>query len=197
MKHKDLTGAEIGILKVLHKTGTTKYKKPSIVYLCECECGVRKEYSAAELSCVKSCGCLRKKNLETFGDRNKGNQPVTTLPPGESTYRTLLARYKQSAKKRRIDFNLDEETFRKTTKMDCYYCGSSPNAVLKDRHRSEGDITYNGIDRVDNEKSYSENNIVPCCSRCNRAKDTMTLTEYKEWLRTSFLRSADWEQSPV
>ena len=50
------------------------------------------------------------------------------------------------------------------------------------RRRGNGDYTYNGIDRVDNTRGYTLDNVVPCCFKCNRAKDTMTKEEFLEWV---------------
>lgn len=171
------------MLTVLQKTGKTKYKKPSIVWLCKCDCGTIKEVSAAELACCKSCGCLRTKSMATFGERNKGRSPPCTLPPGESTLRTLYACYKKSAKKRSYLWDIEPKDFRRLIAEPCHYCGSPPSQVCKDRHRIEGNITYNGIDRVDNTKGYTTENSVPCCYICNRAKDTMTKETFANWIR--------------
>ena len=45
---------------------------------------------------------------------------------------------------------------------------------------NNGDYVYNGIDRIDNNKGYTIDNIVPCCAKCNYAKGKLTLQEFKE-----------------
>jgi hypothetical protein len=47
-------------------------------------------------------------------------------------------------------------------------------------------MVFNGIDRVDNTKGYTLENCVPCCTRCNLAKHTMSLTAFKEWVAEVF-----------
>jgi hypothetical protein len=34
------------------------------------------------------------------------------------------------------------------------------------------------LDRIDNNKTYLKDNVVPCCKRCNVAKNNMTQTEF-------------------
>lgn len=171
------------MLEVLYKTNKKKYAKGSAVWLCKCDCGNTKELSSAELSHARSCGCIRQKNMETFGQRNKGKSPVCTLPLGESARRSLYAIYKKSAKKRNIPFSLFEPEFRTLISGNCHYCGSLPSQVHKDRHRANGDILYNGIDRTDNTVGYTTINCVPCCKICNRAKDTMTQADFFAWVK--------------
>ena len=194
-KAKDMTGERVGILTVLKDTGKTKYKRPSKVWLCECDCGTQKEYSTTELTCgVKSCGCLRQKNLDGFGDRNKGKTPATALEPGESSKRCILASYKHSAKKRSIPFMLKEDVFREFLFGNCAYCGSPPSQTWKDRHREEGDVIHNGVDRIDNTKGYTPENCVSCCKTCNQAKGTMSVDEFSSWLDRVCSQRASWEQ---
>ena len=48
----------------------------------------------------------------------------------------------------------------------CYYCGSIIETV--------------GVDRVDNNKGYTLDNVVPCCSKCNYMKNSNTEKEFLE-----------------
>lgn len=64
--------------------------------------------------------------------------------------------YKRNAKNRGIAFELSFSDFIKLWKVPCVYCG--------------GNIEKVGIDRVDNNLGYSIDNIVSCCSVCNRMK---------------------------
>ena len=191
MKARDLLHEHIGILTVIAKTDKTKYAKKSVVWLCECECGNKKEYSSAELlGDVRSCGCLQKKNKNGFGARNKGRLPVGTLPLGESVQRTLYRGYQNSAKRRDLVFSLSEYQFRELIFQNCFYCDSPPFQIRRDRHRPKGHIIHGGIDRKDNTIGYTPDNCVPCCKTCNRAKDIMPITEFKEWITRVYSRLA-------
>ena len=46
-----------------------------------------------------------------------------------------------------------------------------------------GDFIYNGIDRLDNNEGYLPSNVVTCCKICNRAKHSLTVVEFLEWVR--------------
>ena len=37
---------------------------------------------------------------------------------------------------------------------------------------------YNGVDRVDNDKGYIRDNIVSCCSDCNRSKGVLSKKDF-------------------
>ncbi len=72
--------------------------------------------------------------------------------------------YKGGAKGRNLKFDLTKEVFATYWQLPCHYCGDEISTI--------------GIDRVDNDKGYVENNIVTCCELCNKSKHTMTKEEY-------------------
>ncbi len=61
--------------------------------------------------------------------------------------------YQQGAKKKGLTFELTLLEFIDLTQRPCYYCGFIE--------------LYNGLDRIDNSKGYSKDNVVPCCALCN------------------------------
>jgi len=42
---------------------------------------------------------------------------------------------------------------------------------------------YNGVDRVDSNKDYTEDNVVSCCKICNYAKHTMGTYQFMDWIK--------------
>lgn len=66
-----------------------------------------------------------------------------------------FSEYKTGAKKREHVFELSFEQFESLVKKPCYYCG-------KDKAM--------GLDQIIAGKGYALNNIVPCCTMCNRMK---------------------------
>jgi len=76
-----------------------------------------------------------------------------------------LGDYKSSAKQRGIGFNLTKEEFSSYWQLPCEYCGRA--------------ITTIGLDRVDSSVGYTMDNIVSCCTICNKMKLAMTK---EEWL---------------
>jgi hypothetical protein len=185
-RFQDRTGNKIGLLTVLYQTNKRKYSKNSIVWMCQCSCGKRKELSVAELRSAKSCGCLRRLSMENFGSRNKGRLPKHALPLGESSIRSAFASCKKSAKQRNYDFLITLDQFKTLIFGKCYYCGSTPKQIWKDRHRTGGSIVRNGIDRRDNDFGYVLENCVPCCKTCNRAKDCMSEQDFLTWIKTVY-----------
>jgi hypothetical protein len=81
----------------------------------------------------------------------------------------IFGHYVQRSKRRGILFNLTFHEFMKLWQMPCSYC-SSPISTI-------------GIDRVDNERGYSLDNVVSCCIVCNRMKLTSNRDEFIEQCR--------------
>jgi len=167
MRLIDLTGRKFGRWTVIRRSYPNRRTRS--MWLCKCECGKEKIVYGQDLRTnhTQSCGCLKtEKSRLTFGLSN---------------LRTLILHYKHNAEKRRLDFNLTEKQFEEITQQNCYYCGAKPNNTSTGK-RTFGDYIYNGLDRVDNSKGYTIDNVVPCCKVCNRAKDTITLQEFQDWI---------------
>lgn len=116
-----------------------------------------------------SCGCKK-------GNRGKN----TKLKNGNSSENALISRYKHSARKRNLEFSLTNKQLSFLFSGNCYYCGIPPHKELIHRH-SASSFTYNGIDRVDNNKGYIIDNTVSCCKQCNYAKSNQSLEEFLQW----------------
>ena len=69
--------------------------------------------------------------------------------------------YCYQANKRGYDFDLNREQFEEFVTGSCFYCCSKYDKKLL------------GIDRVNNNMSYTEKNSVPCCQICNFMKNTL------------------------
>ena len=167
----DLTGKKFGRWTVI-KRELPNTKDAATRWFCKCGCGIEKIVLGYGLRSgdSKSCGCLRKE-LSRIRRR---------LRPGLAGMRQLIIAYKSNAKKKGRSFELSEEQFAKITKQDCYYCGTKPNNIYKSFFCS-GDYIYNGLDRIDNTKGYTIENVVPCCRFCNAAKSNRTEQEFKNW----------------
>lgn len=130
---------------------------------------------------------VMKKNWENPQFREKMTK-LNRLPKGEAAFNQVLVKYKSNANKRSLDWQLSEGEFRLLTQGHCWYCGSEPTNSIQlsrrdGRHRFYGDYIHNGIDRLDNNLGYTFYNCVPCCKVCNQAKYTMTVTDFKKWIR--------------
>lgn len=164
---KDLMGEKFGRLLVI-KEALNKNKATR--WLCQCDCGNKKEIPTKSLlrtdNPTNSCGCL----LREYNDRHK-------LPYGKSSFNRLLSSYKRGAKKRNLEFNLNNDQFENMTQQNCYYCGDKPSTVQTGKTHY-GEYIYNGIDRINNDAGYILSNCVPCCCVCNRMKMKLHIDDF-------------------
>jgi len=72
--------------------------------------------------------------------------------------------YKGHAKETKREFNLTFTQFIQFWRKSCYYCTSKIKTI--------------GLDRVDNNKGYTINNIVSCCIICNKMKQNLSKTRF-------------------
>lgn len=89
--------------------------------------------------------------------------------------------YKTGARVRKLEFTLTPQQFKSLIDLPCFYCGSAPRTTLALGYK---DLVCNGIDRVDNSLGYIPSNCVPCCSRHNRMKGTLSVEEFVELCRS-------------
>ena len=73
-------------------------------------------------------------------------------------------KYRKNASDRKIEWEISFEEFCKYWNGRCYYCGEKIDGI--------------GLDRVDNKKGYTIKNIIPCCSKCNYMKGTLTKQDF-------------------
>ena len=167
----DLTGQKFGRLTVI-KREYPNNKWGRARWLCKCNCGKDKIIAGEQLRQGKtqSCGCLK---LE-----------LSRLDFGLAQMNRSIYNYKSHAKQRGLKYELTEDQFKKITKRGCFYCGAKPGNGINSKRikKTYGDYIYNGIDRVNNKKGYTIDNVVACCKYCNRAKGTFTVPEFKAWI---------------
>lgn len=123
------------------------------------------------------------------------------LDPKETNIRNLYNKYKSSAKKRKLVFNLSLEMFSSMIFKNCTYCGREPSKIhnryldskgnrthcakKSNVHESrviEGQIKFNGIDRIHNDLGYHSSNVTTCCYTCNQAKHDLSHDDFINWL---------------
>jgi len=75
------------------------------------------------------------------------------------------SKYQHGALERKLEFTLTKENFDTIIIKDCHYCKSSP-------------VKYSGIDRLDNNKGYTLDNCVACCTTCNFLKHTLNYNDF-------------------
>jgi len=174
----DLTGKKFGRLFVVGIAKRNKFG--AIFWKCFCDCGKIKEVRSDALrgGKSKSCGCY---------SRERASE-VHRKSPGSSGLSSIYNSYKSAARKRSLPFNIDIEFFKKLTSSNCYYCGAKPKKISRAsaNYTEEGiknsEYVYNGIDRINNDIGYLEDNIVSCCYYCNMSKHTRTQKEFFNWI---------------
>ncbi len=93
----------------------------------------------------------------------------------DSDVRALYGTYKYTSRDRGIAFNLSVNRFKKLILSNCHYCSSPPYSHYKNKCY---DLKYNGIDRIDNNLGYEDNNTVTCCWMCNKMKNSLTHEDF-------------------
>lgn len=101
--------------------------------------------------------------------------------------RHIYKRIRSDAKTAGRVFEIGFDWFVKKCHERCNYCGRSDGNSSTVPSKSPGkvllqDFRYNGLDRIDNSIGYVEQNCVPCCIICNRAKNSMPYCDFIEWL---------------
>lgn len=127
-----------------------------------------------------------KKNI----DNCKKMQEIFNKGWFQYTYRKHLYRvYKKSAKIRNLTFDLSFELFNEIITNNCAYCGAAPTIPTTQKYMkarqftSDPDVGFNGIDRVDSNKGYTQENCVPCCIKCNNMKWDYSKQDFLEHIR--------------
>lgn len=80
---------------------------------------------------------------------------------------TVLDAYERGAWERGHSWELSDDDALGMMALPCHYCGAPPN---NESTRAGEVFRYSGLDRIDNTRGYSADNVAPCCFGCNRAK---------------------------
>lgn len=125
--------------------------------------------------CIR-CNIIKKINEFNFRKDRNNYHSYCKLCKKESnnlfyqqTKKGRYGRYKKSSIERKIDFNLSYEEFLKFWNKKCYYCSSNIETI--------------GLDRIDNNKGYKINNVVSCCTICNKMKNNLNIEEWLNYIK--------------
>jgi len=171
-----------GRLVVIADAGSRKQKYGAdSLWLCKCDCGKEKIILGKSLKngSTKSCGCY-------FKDSTRKRM---SLSKGEAALNKIYSKYKYQAKIRKICWKLTKKQFKEITSKRCYLCGVSPKqSIKKSNPKFNGDYIYNGIDRIDNNKGYTIDNVAACCGKCNKMKLNLSYDEFLEHIKKILYR---------
>jgi 5-methylcytosine-specific restriction endonuclease McrA len=167
-----MLGQRFGRYTVIEKAGyhTSPCGQKQAMWKCRCDCGTVKTVIGAALrrGNTKSCGCLKLELLPLYRFK---------LPEGHSIRNKVLGTYKHSAKVRKLIWQLTDVQFDILTQQNCHYCGTAPTTVRQIKNLN-GPFVYNGIDRKNNSKGHTPDNVVSCCEVCNKMKLTMSIEKF-------------------
>jgi len=136
----------------------------------------------------KSCGCYRSMSMKNMQEKKRvtRRKDVENNPMLSEGFNRLFRTYKRNALNRNLSFELTKNDVFKLTKNKCFYCGAIPSTIVKSKAEYSNYI-YNGIDRIDNNKGYSSDNVVPCCKICNQAKHGLSQRGFLLWVSQVYL----------
>jgi len=181
----NLAGKIFGRLTVIkfdHRSLNGSRSRP--YYLCKCECGNEKIVASDALlhGNTISCGCAFLEHISRLGKSTRTDGKIMSA-------KTMW--------KNSYSDGCTFDTFMKFSQEPCFYCGTllsntfniyiNKNGQIKkgvsEEWANQSWFRYNGLDRLDSNLPHNVDNIVPCCSICNYAKSTMSLEEFREWIK--------------
>lgn len=165
------SGNKFGRLTAIEYSHTGKHNRRYFRFKCECGNETIITAEAAISGNTKSCGCLST-------EVKKGKR----LPDNHSDITAIILGYKRHAEVRGLKFLLERDFVNKIVRQNCFYCGSVPSNLKKTKNNKDG-FLYNGIDRIDSNQNYTNNNVVPCCDFCNKAKGNRTKQEFLDQIK--------------
>lgn len=175
----DITGQKFSRLTAIKPTGE-KAENGAFKWLFKCDCGNDFIHTASHVSKgrVKSCGCYL---------REEASKVHTESIERFATVK-IYGACKTSAKPRKIDFRLTHDDVANLIFKPCAYCGVLPSTEVTRTTIQNGDelVYVNGIDRVHNNLGYVKGNVVPCCPKCNVAKNDRTVKEFFDWVEKTY-----------
>lgn len=160
---QDLTGQVFGRLTVLER-GPDKDRdngKNVVMWSCKCSCGNKTLVAGGSLKSGRtmSCGCLQRERTSIISAEYR----ISSM---ENTVRHYWNKCKNRARKKGIPFTLTKKQVGSLIFQNCHYCGQEPKQSFGTKNYQP----YNGLDRMDSDKGYTIDNVVPCCGNCNRHK---------------------------
>lgn len=180
----NLLGQKFGKLTVTSKAPSERNNsgKSQTYWICKCDCGkeVKVKTYNIKVNKTKSCGCLKIEWCLAQGKKNfKGN--------GVSSLNSVYSYYKARSKRRKINLELNKEQFKDLILQNCFYCGKEPSCIFY-KYKVYEKFKYNSLDRIDSNKGYTLNNVVPCCKDCNSAKMQLTQSEFFNMIKKIYER---------
>jgi len=133
--------------------------------LVKCSCGIVKKNYSSSLISGKSTQC------RSCSSKNNPGNAKRRISGEWLAISDKYSEYKRIARSNKREFLLDVGEFISLIKSKCFYCHKEPEQIHKIYNKDwADDLIYNGIDRLDNSKGYTKDNVVTCCKVCNYMK---------------------------
>lgn len=157
----------------------TNYLPSKGEYTLLCACGVSckgpKSYVSKRIKLLDTIGYVGCKNcLSIYRKDYQSDDKLIRV----------FNKYKKRAKSTDKEFSLSIQEALKLFKSECFYCGQEPSNI-----ETTNKVVYQGIDRMDNHKGYSIDNVVPCCKQCNYFKHKQSFEEFMRRVERIYLRN--------
>lgn len=105
------------------------------------------------------CRACQREHRKTNGEAHREAQRRYAAKP-ENRFK----KYKRSAEERGFKWELTRDQFMKHWQKPCVHCGVQIETI--------------GLDRINSSKPYQEDNVEPCCSKCNQMKSDWTSVDW-------------------
>ena len=150
---------------------------------------MKPKFTGTEKPCLKCCRTLpieefyMAKKTGVYSSRCKKCDLIHYRERFDSSYKKraiLLVNYaKQGSRKRGIQFSITKDDVIHQFEQQCGKCYYSGRLLTF----AAGDENVMSIDRIDSSLGYTPNNIVICCWRINKMKNTCSSNEFLELCR--------------
>lgn len=162
---------ENGSTIIKRDVSSTRNSHPhDLVVKCHCE----KEFKISKLAFSR--GLKNHTPLQCKSCHSLSSNKQRAKTDVDSEIRRFMKSYIDSANLRNYVFTLNFDEFKQLCLQSCFYC-DEPHS--KYAHKIKHNETKkNGIDRKDSSVGYTLDNSVPCCSTCNKMKQTFTDIEF-------------------
>lgn len=167
----NLEGKRFGKLLVVKDTGKRKTRRP--IWLCKCDCGKECNVLGKYLLIgdTKSCGCYSKGNAHN----RTGYRQVSG---------SVYYHIKSNAKRRGIPFEITPEQIDELFEKQNGLCAiSGVPIVLVPNYRDQSKDNTASLDRIDNFKGYTYDNVQWVHKIINVMRNKLTIKEFTTWCK--------------
>ena len=180
-KRQSIEGQVFGLLTAIRHDHVrqTPCGSKRYFWIFRCICGNEKAIDSGDVKRkqTKSCGCKRL----AFQLQSRLYHPT----PQRVALHNKFLLSKNDAKARGHLWDLSWEQFVSLISSPCQNCGTPPSQIHKIKSKNSllgYSCVYTGIDRIDNLRGYSADNVRPFCITCNMAKHTLTEEKFQAWV---------------